>query len=82
MRVEIPDSVWRAAVTLDAAEPVGWDATPTGKVSLDASDASVLLRVPSVIVPEEQNVLINPTHADMPSITASKVRRWHYDSRM
>lgn len=91
VRVEIADPVWRAALTLKVdgpADAVGWDAIPTGKVSLDAGDAwvasgaSALLRVPSVIVPEEQNILINPLHPDMKRITASKLRRWHYDSRM
>ncbi|MBC7860490.1 MAG: RES family NAD+ phosphorylase [Burkholderiaceae bacterium] len=51
-------------------------------VSKIAGGASALLRVPSVIVPEERNILINPLHADARRITASKLRRWHYDSRM
>jgi RES domain-containing protein len=88
VRIAIPEAVWEATITLDAAAAVGWDAIPTGKVSLDAGDAwaaggaSALLRVPSVIVPEEYNVLINPLHPDAKSITASKLRRWHYDARM
>ena len=88
VRIEIPDATWNAAVVLTAATaPVGWDAIPTGKVSLDAGDAwaasgvSALLRVPSVIVPEEQNILINPLHADAKTITASKIRKWNYDAR-
>lgn len=89
VRIEIPDAAWKAAVPMTAATaPVGWDALPTGKVSLDAGDAwaatgaSAVLLVPSVIVPEEQNVLINPLHADTKGITASKIRKWLYDPRM
>ncbi|SDX86912.1 RES domain-containing protein [Collimonas sp. OK242] len=89
VRIEIPDAAWKAAVQVTATSaPVGWDALPTGKVSLDAGDAwaasgvSALLLVPSVIVPEEQNVLINPLHADAKGITASKLRKWLYDPRM
>ena len=89
VRIEIPDATWNASVVLTAATaPVGWDAIPTGKVSLDAGDAwvasgaSALLLVPSVIVPEEKNILINPLHADAKTITASKIRKWNYDSRM
>ena len=89
VRIDIPDSVWSAAVILHAAvAPVGWDAMPTGKASLDAGDAwatsgvSAVLLVPSVIVPEENNVLINPTHAGTKTITASKIRRWQYDARL
>jgi hypothetical protein len=38
--------------------------------------------VPSVIVAEELNILINPLHEDAKTITASKIRKWHYDARM
>lgn len=89
VRIDIPDDVWNAAVVLTATSaPVGWDAIPTSKVSLDAGDAwaasavSALILVPSVIVPEEHNVLINPIHAHAKTITASKVRKWQYDARM
>lgn len=83
----IPDAVWEKARTLSPA-PVGWDAIPAGKVSLDAGDAwlkaghSALMIVPSVIVGEESNVLINPLHPDARLITAKKIRKWVYDPRL
>lgn len=89
VRIEILEATWNAAVVMTAANaPVGWDAIPTGKISLDAGDAwaasgaSALLLVPSVIVAEEHNILINPLHAEAKTITASKIRKWHYDARM
>ena len=89
VRIEVPESVWESRLTLGVAElPVGWSAIPEGKVSLDAGDAwlqaatSVLLEVPSVIVPEESNVLINPLHPDASRIKAAKLRPWFYDQRM
>lgn len=89
VRLDIPDAVWSQAERLDGTTaPVGWDALPTGKVSLDYGDTwaigrrSALLAVPSVVVPEESNLLINPLHADAAGITAVKLRRWQYDSRM
>jgi hypothetical protein len=33
-------------------------------------------------VPEESNVLINPSHPDAAKVTASKQRKWIYDPRM
>ena len=41
-----------------------------------------LLVVPSVIVVEEDNVLINPAHGDARSVGAFKVRRFVYDDRV
>jgi hypothetical protein len=37
--------------------------------------------VPSVIVPDEFNVLINPLHAAAAGIVATTVKRWVYDPR-
>ena len=89
VRIEVPDALWAArleAVLLPL--PVGWDARPPGRVSLDLGDgwlhslSSALCAVPSVIVPEEMNVLINPRHPDARQITATKLRPWRYDERM
>jgi hypothetical protein len=38
--------------------------------------------VPSVVVPEELNVLINPLHVAASSVRARKVRRWTCDARL
>lgn len=90
VRIVIPDEIWQKATQLDVAgrKHVGWDAMPYGKVSLDlgeqwaASRASALLIVPSAIVPEESNILINPLHPDAARMTATKIRKWLYDPRM
>jgi RES domain-containing protein len=88
VRIEVPDPVWEAATVLDASLHVGWDAVPAGKASLDAGDAwiearmSALLIVPSVIIPEEHNVLVNPAHPGAALVKAWKIRRWHYDPRL
>ena len=89
VRIEVPDDCWAAMKTHDAATlPVGWQAIPEGRVSLDIGDArlasrsSLLLRVPSVIVPEEANVLLNPRHPDVARVRATKLRAWLYDGRL
>jgi hypothetical protein len=38
--------------------------------------------VPSAIVAEEFNVLINPAHPESAGISAKKMRKWLYDSRL
>jgi RES domain-containing protein len=85
----VPEDVWAAADVLDATTaPVGWDAEPAGRASIAYGTAwahalrSALLLIPSVIVPEESNVLINPSHPDAAKVTASKQRKWIYDPRM
>lgn len=87
--IEIPDAVWAARETQSSGSlPIGWDATPPGRVSLDFGDEwlktmrSAVLEVPSSIAPEDSAVLINPLHPDAAGLAAAKVRRWLYDPRL
>lgn len=87
--IDVPPSVWQHRRVFRAQDlPVGWTATPEGVVTLDAGDAwlrearCAVLVVPSVVVPEEWNVVINPLHPQARRIKARKVRPWHYDRRM
>ncbi len=84
----IPDGVWTSARTeAPGSLPVGWDADPSGRASIQVGSAwiraaaSALLRVPSLIVPDEYNVLINPLHPASGTIVARKIRKWLYDPR-
>lgn len=89
VEVTIPDKVWaNAQAETPGSLPVGWEAEPAGQVSIQfgtiwaRSGSSALLVVPSVIVQEEFNVLINPAHAGSARITAVKQRKWLYDPRL
>jgi RES domain-containing protein len=82
--IEIPDELVQNLTTL----PRGWDSEPAGAVSRSVGDAwvqeqrSVALLVPSVVVPLEQNALINPRHPAF-RLTWVKPRvRFRYDPRL
>lgn len=88
VELSIPDPVWAAARReTPATLPVGWDAEPAGRASIGFGTAwlrslrSAILVVPSVIVPEEFCVLVNPAHSDSSGVGAIKSRRWLYDPR-
>lgn len=88
VQLDMPDPAWASAMIFNPAANVGWDAEPAGRVSIRhgttwaRSAASLLLIVPSAIVPEELNVLINPLHPDIAGVRATKLRRWTYDPRI
>ena len=88
VKVAVPQAALDAGQAVDRGQLVGWDAEPAGKASLDwgttwaASKASLIAKVPSVVVPEEWNILINPVHPDAHTVKAVKVRRWLYDDRL
>ena len=46
------------------------------------SRRTALLAMPSVIIDEEDNVMMNPAHPDCARIKAIKVRRFLYDHRV
>ena len=87
--IDIPETVWKRRLELNAKQvPVGWDAQPAGMTSLDLGDEWLksaehpILVVPSAIVAEESNVLINPRHKLSRNIKSKALRKWHYDSRL
>ena len=89
VEIAVPEELYVAAqATGLAAYPVGWDAEPAGQASIEIGtgwanrNSSAILLVPSVIVPEEHNLLINPAHPEAHRMTARKVRKWLYDPRM
>jgi RES domain-containing protein len=47
-----------------------------------AAGASALLEVPSVVIEEERNVLLNPAHPDARRVVAAKERLFVFDPRV
>jgi RES domain-containing protein len=84
----VPDEIWAAREVLVRLLPVGWDAIPEGLVSRNLgsswlkSGRTALLTMPSVIIGEEDNVMVSPAHPDCAQIRATKVRRFLYDHRV
>jgi RES domain-containing protein len=65
---------WRAAMGPDVLRDIGTTWAQRG--------ATALLYVPSAIIPEEENVLINPTHPDFSKIRLGLPRAFAFDPRM
>ena len=88
VQILIPLEQWQLAVHFDPAANVGWDALPPALVSLDwgtqwaQSGVSLVAHVPSIVVPEETNILLNPQHPDATKLTVNKIRRWDFDLRL
>jgi RES domain-containing protein len=89
VEISIPSRLLNAAPKRNASKlPIAWLASPPGRASVDVGQAwlaackSVALRVPSIVVPEEFNIVLNPSHPDMKKITASVVRQFVFDPRL
>lgn len=66
----------------------GWDAPDTRPMTKKLGDkflkakSSMLLAVPSVLIPEELNYVINPLHPEMKKLKLVNKRRINFDSRL
>jgi len=86
VRIDVPKATWAKRQHLDPAKiDPAWRAIPAGRASARlghdwySAGKSALLLVPSVIIEEESNVLMNPKHSDAAGITASIVRLFEYN---
>jgi RES domain-containing protein len=89
VKIEVPAAVWRSREVVEASElDVTWLAEPPGSTTIKFGDkwldikTAPLLLVPSVIVPEEYNVLINPAHPGSAKLSATVTRQYIYDPRL
>jgi RES domain-containing protein len=88
VRIEVPEEHYDKRTIFVLKDNPGWEVEPPGLVSIDwgtswaQGNAALLAEVPSVIIPEETNLLINPRHPDIAHVRATLGRRWLYDSRL
>ena len=87
LRISVPDDVSELAFA-PASLPADWQRTPSPPQcrAIGAEWAGrgreLLLRVPSVLVPEESNVLVNPMHPDAVGVRPVGSRPFTYDVRL
>jgi RES domain-containing protein len=84
---DIPDSVVVDNVKIENL-PKNWRRYPAPDALKDigttwaAKGSTALLAVPSAIIPEERNYLLNPAHRDCKRIRVRKPIPFHFDPRM
>lgn len=89
VRISVPIAIWklRKIVTAQDLDPT-WLSEPPGAASIKFGDAwlaslcSPLMLVPSAIVPEEYNVLLNSKHPAINKVRAIATRQYIYDPRL
>ncbi len=87
IRVDIPDKVYR--VEIDARElPEGWRRTDGVKALRDrgtewvlGSESAVLV-VPSVVIPQEKNYVLNPNHPGFDKLHIHSPEPFTFDPRL
>jgi RES domain-containing protein len=87
VRVEVPGDSSSETPAL-AGLPRDWNAVPPGPGSMQfgtrwaAENRSLVLYVPSAIVREEINAVLNPNHPEFVGVKTRIERPFHYDARL
>lgn len=87
MQIRVADELPTERVESTALQP-GWNAVLDPADCVHAGDewansgSTLLLRVPSAIVPEEENVLLNPRHPEASSVEIVRTRAFAFDPRL
>jgi len=86
VEIEIPDEITIMEVIIEDL-PTNWDSKPPSLTTQIIGDDFVndneaaVLKVPSSIVPQEFNYLINPNHPDSKKISVKSIVAMTFDSR-
>ena len=87
LRISVPDDVSELAYG-PASVSADWQQTPSPHQCQAIGSEwarrreELLLRIPSVLVPEESNVLVNPMHPDAVGVRVIGSRPFSYDVRL
>ena len=86
VKITIPDGAGIVDIRKDLTE--GWDTLSGSSISEEIGTRHLQERkhlafmVPSVIIPEESNVVINPQHEDISIINLEILRKFTFDPRL
>jgi RES domain-containing protein len=84
---DVPDSLTIDTVKIGSL-PKDWRRYPAPEALKDigttwvAKGSTAILTVPSAVIPEEQNYLLNPAHRDFRRIRIHKATPFQFDPRM
>ncbi|MGE0150688.1 MAG: RES family NAD+ phosphorylase [Parvibaculaceae bacterium] len=86
VRIEVPDAAWdQRTIRTREDLPGGWDAIPASLISAGIGaawydgGASLLLQIPSVIVPREAVVVIHGKHPGGDDVRSEVLERFEYN---
>lgn len=85
--LDLPDDISMERVYLDAL-PADWQRLPEHRVCRQAGDdwlargSAAVLALPSAIIPEETNYLMNPAHPDGRRVRVVRTRPFVFDPRL
>ena len=87
VKIEVPDNAAISEVKINSL-PKGWNDFPFTEETRNIGDdfirqqANLILKVPSSIVPDSYNMLLNPQHPEMKEVKIASIQRSPFDVRL
>jgi RES domain-containing protein len=87
LEVEIPDSSIKNIQSIDFIEPKWSTEAAVNQLQMLGSNwlkrkESLAMRVPSAVMHQENNILINPLHKDIAKLKIIKIDKMDFDPRL
>lgn len=85
--IDVPDEISMRVISSDDL-PKGWRHYPPPRSLSEMgtewirTEESLILRVPSAVIPQEWNVLLNPQHSEMNRVEILSVEPFGFDKRL
>lgn len=86
MKIELPDNIIIQNIPQEVLVK-GWDSFPFANETIDFGTSflkakeHLALKVPSVIIPDEYNIILNPLHPDIHSCHIISMKPFTFDKR-
>jgi len=87
VEIEVPDTTRIMSIPLSSL-PENWRAGPPLKSLRQTGDQwvlkgqSLILKIPSTVMPLESNYILNPAHQEMTAVSVSSITNYEWDRRM
>ena len=87
VRINVPDDASTAEISIERFEELIATADPLAACQAVGDEwlsrtSDLILNAPSVVVPEESNVMLNPAHPKMREVAIVSSRRFRFDPRL
>jgi RES domain-containing protein len=87
LMLSVPDNIRPEQITVNTL-PDNWSASPAPELLRDMgsgwieSQSSLLLKVPSAVIPLEWNILANPAHPEFEHVKKLQIHPFRFDERL
>jgi RES domain-containing protein len=87
IRVNVPENASKTEISMERLADLMNSRNPLAACRADGDDwlvrgTDLILQAPSVVVPEESNIMLNPNHPGMAEVSIVSTRRFRFDPRL